>query len=355
MTGVQHLRVAIVGASLGGLSAANVLRQLGHDVQVFELYSRGFETRGGALGSVDLDLLQRIRASDAQTNHAIKGHGHFYGDLWDYLYQGLAPENVHFDTDIDQIIDAHGVKPALVINGIECRFDLIIGADGGGSTIRPYVTDNKPSYAGYTVWRGLVPMHGISGPPSGRRTVQGIAYETLGFPCAGPKGQGPLWNCGIYMAMPEADVMAPTRNRQIGTALRRVPDWFLPFVQALFGDANALFWAACVADGKVSPHPVWEFAADRAVQGRILLLGDAAHMASPRTGAGAYTAMVDAQILGEALRQTNSLALALTQYNDNTVRRGWQLLQRSRQAATYFAPEGKAVISPESVLKILSL
>ena len=62
------------------------------------------------------------------------------------------------------------------------------------------------------------------GPPSGVRIVNGIRYETLGFPCAGP--DGPLWNCGVYMAMPYAEVAAPTRNRQVGSAIRDIPDWF---------------------------------------------------------------------------------------------------------------------------------
>ena len=76
-----------------------------------------------------------------------------------------------------------------------------------------------------------------------------------------------------------------------------MPEWFVPFVRTLFGEGNAAYWAACAAHGKVSAHPVWELAADRVVHGRLALLGDAAHMASPRTGAGAYTAMVDAVVL----------------------------------------------------------
>jgi hypothetical protein len=74
-------------------------------------------------------------------------------------------------------------------------------------------------------------MAGIDGPPLGDRTVNGIHYQTLGFPCASPKG--PLWNCGVYMAMPEAEVAPPTRNRQVGTAMKQIPYWLAPLVQAL--------------------------------------------------------------------------------------------------------------------------
>ena len=125
-----------------------------------------------------------------------------------------------------------------------------------------------------------------------------------------------------------------------------VPDWFIPVVRALFGDRNATFWEACTASGKVSAHPVWEFAADIVVDQRIMLLGDAAHMASPRTGAGAYTAMVDAVTLGAALQQRNTIDEALRFYNDDTVERGRLLWKRSRRAAAYFAPESSPPVSP---------
>jgi 2-polyprenyl-6-methoxyphenol hydroxylase-like FAD-dependent oxidoreductase len=353
MTIRRDLQIAVVGASLGGLSAANVLRQLGFDVQVYELFAKGFEKRGGALGSVDLNLLRQIRGSEhGGADRAVKGHGHFYGDLWEYLYQGLPKENVHFETDVQTIADAVSDRPGLVIDGKATAFDIIIGADGGKSTIRPFVTQQQPVYSGYTAWRGLVPMHGIDGPPSGGRTVKGIRFETLGFPCAGP--DGPLWNCGVYMAMPQAEVAAPTRNRQVGSAMRDIPDWFVPLTKALFGERNARFWADCVKHGKVTPHPIWEFAADPVVAGRIALLGDAAHLSSPRTGAGAYTAMLDAWALGTAFNDASSVQEALTLYNRDAVPRARALYDRSRRAGRAFAPDRRHSVSPTDVLAYLT-
>jgi 2-polyprenyl-6-methoxyphenol hydroxylase-like FAD-dependent oxidoreductase len=343
----------VVGASLGGLSVANVLRQLGAHVEVFETYPRGFHRRGGALGSVDVALLNRIRGSAAGPARPIHGHGHFYGDLWAYLYEGLSAESVHFGVDVNGIMAADSNTPALRLNGEARAFDLLVGADGGGSTVRPYVTDQTPTYAGYTVWRGLVSTEGIATGPSGRRTVGGVTYETLGFPCAGPDG-GMMWNCGVYMATPQSEVAAPTRNRQVGKPMKQVPDWFAPLITALFGAQNGRFWEACARLGKVSPHPVWELAAHPVTRGRIALLGDAAHMASPRTGAGAFTAMVDAVVLGLALERTSTLDEALRLYNDDTVVRGAQLFERSRAAAHRFAPEGRRIRSPQKLLRDLT-
>jgi 2-polyprenyl-6-methoxyphenol hydroxylase-like FAD-dependent oxidoreductase len=353
MTIRRDIKIAVVGASLGGLSAANVLRQLGFDVQVYELFAKGFEKRGGALGSVDLGLLRRIRGGNPNgADRAIKGHGHFYGHLWDYLYQGLPPESVHFGTDVQTIGDARSDRPAIFIDGKPTTFDVIIGADGGKSTLRPFVTQQQPVYSGYTVWRGLVPMQGIVGQPSGSRIVNGIRYETLGFPCAGP--DGPLWNCGVYMAMPYAEVAAPTRNRQVGSAIRDIPEWFMPLTKALFGERNARFWADCVNHGKVTPHPIWEFAAAQVVAGRVALLGDAAHLSSPRTGAGAYTAMLDAWALGTAFTDASSVREALALYNRDAVPRAKALYDRSRKAGRAFAPDRRHSVSPTEVLDHLT-
>ena len=59
---IQELRVGIVGASLGGLSAANTLRNLGASVTVYEKFESTFSSRGGGLGT-DLAILQEIRQS----------------------------------------------------------------------------------------------------------------------------------------------------------------------------------------------------------------------------------------------------------------------------------------------------
>ena len=49
---IAGLRVAVIGASLGGLSAASVLKHLKADVHVFEAFEGSFASRGGGLGGV---------------------------------------------------------------------------------------------------------------------------------------------------------------------------------------------------------------------------------------------------------------------------------------------------------------
>jgi 2-polyprenyl-6-methoxyphenol hydroxylase-like FAD-dependent oxidoreductase len=346
---IQNLKVAVIGCSIGGLSAANVLNRLGFDVTVFEAFPEGFQNRGGALGSVDIELLQSILPTGT-IEKRIRNHGHFYGDLWQYLYEGLPKSSVKFGFDIQEIHNPESLKPSLEIEGKRLEFDLIIGADGGKSTIRKYVTDEVPKYAGYTLWRTLLSTDNIGYPPSGSKTINGIRYETLGFPFIGAN-QESLWNCGVYMAMPESEVEQPTRNRQVSTQnIKQIPHWFLPFIEHLFDNPTLKFWKTAIQCGKVSPHPVWEFVTKKVVQNRILLLGDAAHMASPRTGAGAYTTMVDSVVLETAFKQGKNIDESLKLYNKNTVDRGRELYHHSRKSASYFAPENRKIVSPKVLL-----
>ena len=349
---VQNIKVAIIGSSIGGLSAANVLNRLGFEVTIFEAFSEGFHNRGGALGSVDIKLLQIIIPTGT-VQKPIRNHGHFYGDLWQYLFEDLPKSSVKFGVDIQEKINPESLKPTLEIKGRFQEFDLIIGADGGKSTLRKYVTDATPQYAGYTLWRTLLSTDKIGYPPSGRKTINGVQYETLGFPFVGAKNES-FWNCGVYMAMPESEVEKPSRNRQVNTQnFKQIPDWFLPFIDQLFDKPTLKFWETAIQHGKVSPHAVWEFVTEKVTQNRIILLGDAGHLASPRTGAGAYTAMVDAVILEAAFKQSETIEEALKLYNDNTVKRGKDLYERSRKSASYFAPKNRKIVSPKDLIERL--
>ena len=134
--------------------------------------------------------------------------------------------------------------------------------------------------------------------------------------------------------------------------IKKIPQWFLPFVEYLFDKKTLEFWESAVEFGKVSPHPIWEFAAEKVVQNRIILLGDASHMASPRTGAGAYTAMTDAVVLEAAFKQGINIKECLKLYNLNTVARGKGLYDRSRKSAVYFAPANREIISPMMKMQV---
>ena len=121
-------KVAVIGASMAGLSVANVLQHRGAEVTVYEKFGSGFEKRGGGLGT-DLSLLQEIRGS----NKSPQSTG-FYGHVWQYLYEGLSKNTVLFDQNIESIGDVNSPS----INGKS--YDLVLLCDGGFSALRKCIT-----------------------------------------------------------------------------------------------------------------------------------------------------------------------------------------------------------------------
>ena len=51
-------------------------------------------------------------------------------------------------------------------------------------------------------------------------------------------------------------LIATHSTGQVQNAMRRVPEWFVPFVRKMFNEPSARFWSECLQKGKVSAHPV---------------------------------------------------------------------------------------------------
>jgi len=212
---LQGLEVAIVGASIGGLGCANVLLQLGASVSVVERYSRGFGSRGGGINA-DAKLLMEITQQEEPPKRLPGGGGFYYGDVWSYLNQALPVNTVRYGIEISEIEDVTSNRPALVVDGAREEYDLIICADGGWSTLRRYVTDVTPTYAGYVLWRGLVDLSVVHGFKSWGTFRKGN-ITTSSYPVRGPGRSGVYLQCGVYIAQPEAEIYRPSRgaNRMV--------------------------------------------------------------------------------------------------------------------------------------------
>jgi len=267
-------------------------------------------------------------------------------------------------------------------------YDLVIVADGGFSSLRDkYVLNTtrsnnnaqkqqqRPEYAGYVVWRGSVPADSL---PNNLlfHIEEGVykndIFDTIVLKMAKDNGED-LWTMGSFVATPEEEIAsywskevdgasrhgktAPTTAATESGLSSKVPDWFQQHFAQNFAHVP---WLAQLVDhmireGEVQPHPQYEFAAERVHRGRVILLGDAAHMASPRTAVGAHTAILDALALREALDNNNgqgsswddaSIDRAIEDYSRGGVERA--LYARSREVSQQFVPAaGKSqIVSP---------
>lgn len=354
---LSTLNVAVIGGSIGGLAAANAFHRLGASVCVFEKSQSSFEERGAGMGFVDVALWQHLRGAPMirRGKQASRDQGGFYyGDLWQFLYSGLPEGAVKFN---HTVLDLGNDNMSPTIDGEV--FDIAIIADGGWSALRQYVTGNKePDYAGYVIWRARVDAEDLPEFKDFGIFKNGI-YDTIILPIPTSKGRNYIMG-GVFVATPEDEVVHPGQgeNRHVSINDKaEIADWFLPFFRKVFEEhANGelvRFFEVAARKGKITPGPLYEFVTDRIVNGRIVLIGDAAHMASPRTASGAHTAVLDAVALFEAFANVGAGDVdgALKTYDQEALPRAKQLYRRSREVSREFVPPGgkKMIQSPASL------
>jgi 2-polyprenyl-6-methoxyphenol hydroxylase-like FAD-dependent oxidoreductase len=380
-------QAAIVGGSLGGLAAAHALSQTGWSVDVYERSPTKLGNKGSGLGFVHNPSWESLtgRPMMRRNRRASRNQGsYYYGDLWNYLYHGLLDSSnnstkvkVHFDKPIT---DIQGVVQAPVIDGKP--YNLVVLADGGFSKLRQHVLadhdddDATPEYAGYVVWRGSVSTSKSSSQQQRDfQYLEGVykngIYDTIVLKMGKDNGED-LWTIGTFVATPEADVSqfwdkdkdgasrhsGSSNNDKSEKKEARAPSWFLIHMTRQFGHVPHLasLVQQIVQQGELQAHPQYEFGNTNKVhKGRVLLLGDAAHMASPRTAVGAHTAILDALALRDAMELAKDddemIDEALKQYSYAGVAHARQLYARSREVSQEFAPrESQAnVVSPEDL------
>eukprot|EP00523_Entomoneis_sp_CCMP467_P009688 CAMPEP_0168724724 /NCGR_PEP_ID=MMETSP0724-20121128/3782_1 /TAXON_ID=265536 /ORGANISM="Amphiprora sp., Strain CCMP467" /LENGTH=375 /DNA_ID=CAMNT_0008771479 /DNA_START=104 /DNA_END=1228 /DNA_ORIENTATION=+ len=359
---------AIIGGSLGGLAAAQALHQNGWQVTVLERAPQSMSHKGSGLGYVNVAAWESLcqRPMWRRGRRASRAQGSFYyGDLWAFLYDSLPPGTVQFGTTITEI--GHEEENSQPENDVSSKssetslpvvlgksYDLVIVANGGFSSLRRYVLEDQdvePTYAGYIVWRGSIPVKKL--PPSLEAQVEegvykdGI-YDTIVLKMAKDNGED-LWTFGTFIATPEEEVSRYWDKARDGVSRHgshkkgeentstTSPEWFRQYFQRHFGQVPGLvpLVDATIESGELKPHPQFEFGnIDTVCRGRIILLGDAAHMASPRTAVGAHTAILDALALREAFRDTMSpsndpssasIEHAISKYNPTGVQRAQEL------------------------------
>lgn len=363
------LRIAIIGGSLGGLTAALLLRDLGHDVDVFER-ATGELTAFGA-GIVAHEVSTRYFVQRAPTwlaEHTVpvpkyrllNGTGTLLWEesvdyrfvSWGSLYRALLAEfgreHYHQGTALvgfNQDGDSVDLRFA---DGGQRRCDLLVLADGVLSTGRQQLfPGSEPVYSGYVAWRGTVAEGDIPASVL-ERLGDAITYalvpnsHILVYPIPGSGSRVDrghrLWNFVWYrnveQGTPFEGLMTDRDGYPHSASLRpgRVQDRYVRELKALAA-ATLPREIAFVVTATEQPflQAIVDVESPAMAVGRVCLLGDAAFAARPHAAAGTAKAAENAWTLAEAIAAfKGELPGALQRWSAHQTALGSGLVARAR-------------------------
>jgi len=332
---VTHLLV--IGGGIAGTAAALAVRKAGFEVTVHEAHPGSAEDLGAflTLASNGMRALAQIDASAAVTAlgfpltsmRVLDGAGAELaqvplGEAADPLLQyrclrrgdlnaalqaecarrGIA---IRHGARLASVEDGPGGVTAHFTDGSTATGDLLIGADGLNSTVRRQIAPGtRPCYAGQRVFYGYTATADRPEPEARITMVRG---STAAFGYAVSPGGETNWFARVAGEPLPADEIAdgsPADWRDLLVPLLRKDATPAADIVAAAGDEVMVTNATEIPTG--TP---WR-------SGRLLLIGDAAHAASPATGQGASMALEDAVILAKCLRDVPDTDTALTLYED---------------------------------------
>ncbi len=339
------MKIAIVGGGIGGLTAALALSQNAHDITVFErsagireigagvqispnagrlLHSLGL---GAAYSEISVNphrvVLRRweddsiIRATDLDesflSQHQVPLANVARNELVEILGSAVAARanvTLKFSTHVVKVEPGEASSEVIFADGSSQSFDIVIGADGIHSVVRPCVGGiDKPRFSGSAAYRALVPRSAVEDLPIDVTNRMGpdrhvVSYfigrnrSHLNLVCISPEDS---WETESW-----------TEQGTMEDLYSRFEGWSAEFLSLLGRVEEPIFrWALYDRE----PLEQWGI-------GTTTLLGDACHPMLPFMAQGSCQAIEDAIVLARCLSDANTsdTASALRRYE--TARQG---------------------------------
>jgi 2,6-dihydroxypyridine 3-monooxygenase len=327
-------RAIVIGGSLGGLTAALVLRDQGWDVDVLErspnpLEGRGtgivvhpatirclVERAGKSIGDIGLPARRlQYLDTDGSIAHAQPCAYRFasYFELYRGLLDAFGTARYHLSNEVAHLDNRDDATTLSLTDGQTLTADLVVCADGVRSTGRRImVPEARPRYAGYVAWRGIIDCSVLSGRTASV-LLDACTYRILPrghlltYPIPGPDGSvlcNWIWYRNVSPGLHLTDLLT---DRHGFTADLTVPpgsvqNWH---IGQLHSAADAELPAPLAEVVRRSAEPFIQVIVDlevpRMAFGRSCLIGDAAFVLRPHIGVGTAKAADDARQLGTAL------------------------------------------------------
>ncbi len=317
----KKLSIAVVGAGMGGLAVAATLRRVGIDVAVYEQASR-FARIGAGIQMMpnSMKVLRGIGIEDRLREVSFAPFSHLnrdgytgeitrelpmpeslYGapylcmhraDLHDTLASAVPGEIIHLGKKLTGLDHAGSRVTLRFADGSHAVADAVIGADGVHSIVRDLIVGpDAPVHKGRIAYRAVFPAKLMGGFDIGRSRTKWWGSDRHIVIYYTNKAKSEVY---FVTSVPEtAEWVTQESWSAMGDVkeLRAAYDGFHSDVRNVLGACpDCHKWAILERE----PLHTWS-------DGRVALLGDAAHPMTPYMAQGAATSIEDAAILARCL------------------------------------------------------
>jgi len=336
----------IIGGGIGGLCAAIALQKIGIEAQVYEQAAEirdlgaGLAIWPNALKALDRfgigDAIRAMAVADLNAGSILTSRGRILSsvamqdmltnfgesivvvhraELHALLSKALAPGTLRLSSrcmGYSQTPDDASVHFA---DGTHASASMLIGADGLRSVIRQQLApEGQIRYSGYTAWRSVIAFDHSWVQHWGEFWGTGRRF-----------GVTPVTNNRVYwfctQNVPEGESRNADPEARKAHLLKLFKGWAEPIPALLTQTPAESILSNDISD--LAPLSRW-------TDGRVALLGDAAHAMTPNMGQGACQAMEDAVVLGQSLANNADIPTALRAYEQARMAHTRQIVSMSR-------------------------
>lgn len=369
---IKDKEIAIVGGGPGGLTLARLLQMNGAEVKVYERdANRDSRAQGATLDLHDESGLAALREAGlmdefianyrpgADKVRIVDKTGHIVmedsatdadtrnrpeidrGPLQNILLDSLKPGTVVWNSQFVSMSQQNDTWKLEFKNGCAAFADIVIAADGANSKIRPYITDIKPFWVGYTAIEGAV-YNSETACPNMHRLLNGGKIFAIGDDktlIVSSKGDGSLVFYPGFKSTEnwarESGIDFNDKSQVLKWFKTEFAGWDTTWYE-LFENASTAFIPRqqyCMPPGQT-----WT------ARPNLTIIGDAAHLMPPYAGEGVNMAMLDALELSRRLISDNFevLQAAIASFEN-------QMRIRAAEAAEQSLASTKLLHSPDAI------